>query len=253
MWRCWRWLFPRLSPTLYGTLRVCPLQGSFRGSPGYARRTHPRTRLGTAFHQTLETLSALARANELPAGDTLCWKAVELFREAVAQHREAAERPRERHLLFDAGLVERMELSLALVAEELVRSEDTSFPAVEEALVSRDGLMEGRPDRVERSATGPVIVDFKTGALEREDELAAYEAQCLLYAWLWHENFGVWPVEYRLFSPFRDLVLVRVIEPEPALALTADARSLVYELEACSGPHVPGQRGEHCRVCQFRP
>jgi hypothetical protein len=64
---------------------------------------------------------------------------------------------------------------------------------VEQTIVSADGQVVGRPDRVEEADNHACVVDMKTG--RRIDAVAseAERRQLLFYAYLWHDRTGAWP------------------------------------------------------------
>jgi PD-(D/E)XK nuclease superfamily len=125
---------------------------------------------------------------------------------------------------------------------------------LEERLTSDDGLLKGRPDRVEKGRSEVVIVDYKTGSLENPENLGRYEQQCLFYAWLWREHHGTLPSRYRLVNPLTGKEHGGDVDPQAAEALAEDARRLALRL---SGNHPPAEEqaspGEACVSCEFRP
>lgn len=64
---------------------------------------------------------------------------------------------------------------------------------IERSLVSRDGAVVGRPDRVEVDGDSARVVDVKTGRRSSPIASEAERRQLLIYAYLWHEESGVWP------------------------------------------------------------
>lgn len=97
------------------------------------------------------------------------------------------------------------EISLASSVSERrlpVRSKEfgTEIP-----VASRDGLVAGRIDRVIMSSEGPIIIDYKSGAISEQnretnsiDIKPGYVRQLHLYAALYHASTGIWPVQLQL-------------------------------------------------------
>ncbi|GFP31409.1 hypothetical protein HKBW3S34_02329, partial [Candidatus Hakubella thermalkaliphila] len=260
------WVQYPISPSLYELLRTCWLQATFQASASYPRRSSPYARLGTAFPRTLEQLRSFSWTTEGLSSRVVRAQAVEIFRAAVEeQKQEAMRNPRERGLPWLDDLMQRMEVAIALVADQLaVKSSVGTYTgsdlgqwsktAVEETLVSVDGLLQGRPDLlVEDRVSGTIIVDYKTGSLDDPDRLTGYERQCLLYAWLWHERYGTWPVEYRLVNPIKGHEYRAPVKPEVATALAEDARRLARRLAKPPWVGLQASPGPHCSRCPFRP
>ncbi len=271
---------PPLSPTSSERLRTCRLQAAFHASDNYPRRSIPRARLGTAFHAVLQQLTAmLETAGDLPPRAVRA-RAVDLFRAVVAEQRERALRhARERKLPWPDKFIRDMEVQIALAASAIARqrasvsvpqsdlsvrdalsshadvadAEGMVGPVIEEDLSSPDGLIIGRPDHVEQGSSGPIIIDYKTGSLSDPERLARYERQCLLYAWLWHECRGVWPVEYRLVHEATGHTYSAPVVPEAAIALAGEVRQLALEMSAPSPPDEQAAFGPHCSRCEYRP
>src|SRR5947199_8384243 len=81
---------PPFGPTTLEVIRSCPLRVCFEASPGYPRRSGFAARVGTAFHSTLEALSASPPEG---AHDQVAEVARSLFLEYLAkQEAEAATR-----------------------------------------------------------------------------------------------------------------------------------------------------------------
>ncbi|MDP9439996.1 MAG: PD-(D/E)XK nuclease family protein, partial [Actinomycetota bacterium] len=181
------------------------MRATFAVSAGYPRKSSPHARLGTAFHDTLENLPGLVRTAEASAGlnlNQVRTRAVESFRQAVKDEKEKAlKSPREAKDRWPEEKERRMQVQAALEAGRLANKSRPmpasgehygaqSSVALEETLVSDDGLLRGRPDRVEEGPSGTVIVDYKTGSLDDPDNLRRYEQQCVFYALLWRDRHG---------------------------------------------------------------
>jgi len=247
-----------ISPSIYETCRLCMLQATFDASSGCMRRSSTSARLGAAFHETLGRMDRIAHAASPREARA---EAVAAFRSAVAQQQERAEQnPRERGSLWPEAQMQRMEIALAQVAGRRAAQHPHAAPvpppadhgptAVEKTL--RAGAIVGRPDRVERTATGAVIVEYKTGALDGV-LLARYRRQCLAYAWLWHATTDEWPIAYHLINPVGGTEVRIPVEPTEARAVVEDMERIVGILSASIAPDQQASPGPHCQHCQYRP
>lgn len=264
---------PPLSPTNFERLRVCWLQATFRATPGYPPRSTPRAALGTAFHDTLEHLPVLFAREQLLSAAERRAHAVAYFRAAVQQQRERARnKPRERKLPWPDDVVQEMTVQIAIAASAGAATPEpaivahplepstlgditSSQPAVarEATLTSRDNTVTGRPDLVEFGPSGPIIIDYKTGKLDDPDRLASYRRQCFLYAWLWHETYNTWPVEYRLVHQASGVTHRGAIDTGEAQHLGEVARAAAMQLAAPPSPAAQATVGPHCTLCAYRP
>ena len=258
-----------VSPSLYHNLRACWLRATFGVSPGYPRKSSPYARLGTAFHDTLENLPDLIKTSEelnRSNPKEVRARAVELLRQTVKREKDrASENPREAKDVWPQHQEQRMEVQAALAAGRLAeqsrpvpasegRSGARPSVSLEATLTSEDGLLKGRPDRVEESAAGALVVDYKTGSLDNPANLERYEQQCLFYAWLWHDSHGEWPSRYRIVNPLTGKDHSGDVDPRAAEELAEDARRLALRL---GEDHPPASEqaspGEVCSSCEFRP
>ena len=262
-----------ISPSLYETLTECPLRACFGCSSGYSPRTPPRTRLGTAYHDTLARLPSLSTSGLTRRG--MRDKAVTWFREEMAVQRTRSEKHlRERDLTWPEDQIQAMEISLALktnnvpvrlpltqdVEQQAGRPQEDYQPHLstgsglrEQALVSRDGLVCGRPDLIEYSPSGSVIVDYKTGSLDAEETRARYVRQCLVYAWLWHDQPSPWPATYRVENPIRGQVYEGTVDQSLAAEIVSDMRRLAQQMPLTGPAAELAKTGDHCGRCAYRP
>lgn len=264
---------PPLSPTNLERLRLCWLQATFRASPGYPPRGVPSAVLGTAFHGTLQHLPQLIAEEQLVSAVDRRARAVAYFRAAVQRERaRALSRPRERKLPWRDDVIQEMTIQIGIAAgnmsgnlapAEAISLSELSAPehlptqqptAVRETtLTSRDGLVAGRPDHVELTAAGPIIIDYKTGKLDNPERIASYRRQCILYAWLWHETHGEWPIKFRLVHQISGVTHSEAIDPVEAQALGEAARALAAQLATPPSPAAQASTGPHCTLCAYRP
>lgn len=133
---------------------------------------------------------------------------------------------------------------------------------------SDDGQVGGFIDRVSLRADGVVLSDYKSGAvLESEHEDCtgeikhAYKIQMELYAALYWQKTGTWPIRL-VVVPLQGESLDVHLEPAHAEHLLDEARAF---LQSANGRIAAVQGGsddavglatpqpEHCRLCLFRP
>lgn len=255
---------PPISPSAFEVLRTCRLRATFQRSHGYPRRSSPYARLGIAFHRCRELMGGTLTTADSPKAARSA--AVAFFRAEVAKQKQnALDSSRDARRPWPGDLQQQMEISLALLAGQQFENlrtyaslaagppEAAPESVQEETLTSPDGLITGRPDLVDETPAGPVIVDYKTGSLSDPESLSRHERQCLLYAWLWHACKGVWPLEYRLINDVHhqehrspvDRALANNLAKEAAELILAVSSNTVFALE----PSV----GAACAWCDYRP
>lgn len=255
---------PPLGPTMIEIVRSCPLRGCFEASPGYERRQGFASRIGSAFHRTLQSLierPIIARTIEDASNE-----AVRRFDEHLREEEaRAASRPRERHLPMDQDRIDRAREAVIVEAQRTWRPSlsERAMPTpskistprrsqdAEVDLQSPEGLFIGRIDRVEYSEFGIRLVDYKGAA--RSDLPSRYERQLQLYAWLWHESFGEWPAEAEVYYPL--LSEQRTVSIDPAVCEEVARESAEAIAGLFLGPSYDklATPGDVCKVCDFRP
>jgi len=129
------------------------------------------------------------------------------------------------------------------------KAEPTTETEVEVA--SKDGLLHGRIDRVERNECGVLLVDFKSAM--RDDLPERYVRQLQLYAYLWHERRGEWPYAAQVIYPLTAATYSVVIEPEECLQKAAEAKSMLRTALEARDPFALAVPGDTCHICDFRP
>jgi hypothetical protein len=267
---------PPFGPTMVEILRSCPLRGCFEASRGYERRISFSGRLGTAFHRVLQSL-----LEEPPESVSLADMAAEARRrfhsELQRQEAQASLRFRERHLTRDQSRADAAVEAVMAEAQRMAReglvnqvgAEGLSPPSSENDVVheplgtdephvevevrvrSDDGLFEGIVDRAERLPEGTRIVDFK--AALRDDLTERYARQVQLYALMWRETRGEWPVAGEVVYPMRGIAHVVSVAPDACLGVGNEARDIVRQLQRATNPAKLGLPGDVCKACDFRP
>jgi hypothetical protein len=109
----------------------------------------------------------------------------------------------------------------------------------------------GRIDRVEHREDGTWLFDYKSAL--RNDLPGRYERQLLLYASLYHELRGEWPVEGRLIYPLTSACHEVALEPTACEQIAAEARKLIMQATQADEPSRLAAPGDTCKICEFRP
>lgn len=255
-------------------LRSCPLRTYFEAShqQGYEPRVGFAARIGLAFHKTLESLYASTLDCSSPAAAANQAK-LRMEQEIARQEELRNERPREQNLpkdetrinrALDAIIAEARKLALdqprfrgshlqraATVTEPTIPEIGIGGVLIEVPVVSKDGLIAGRVDRVERSEQGIKLIDYK--AALRDDIPERYERQLQIYSWLWQASYGEWPVEAQLVYPLTSRTYEVALDVRACKAVAKESKELIER--SLKGTSVTQQAtpGEVCQVCQFRP
>jgi hypothetical protein len=130
---------------------------------------------------------------------------------------------------------------------------------------SHDGLLAGAIDSVIRTHEGVILRDYKTGLIFEGQEIKPdYELQLKLYAALYHESFGEWPVALQIEPLSGDNVDISFTHDECAALLIKAAGVLTevnHLVSSLQGSTTLSQRisslaqpdPKKCMYCQFRP
>jgi RecB family exonuclease len=200
----------QLSPSVLPYFALCHLRGVWSASrQATLLPTGPGARVGNVAHQLLEE----AARGSLHSTDAAAQRWAELIEQTEAR---MASDPFEKRFLplrrkFARYEVVRLE-ALARAAELFNNFRDRPTQVgvgrvgfgVEFRVHSTDDLIVGRIDRVFHTADGPVLQDYKSGALfdpsdaDRSEIRPQYITQLHLYAALYHETTGVWPSRLQL-------------------------------------------------------
>ncbi len=235
----------RLAPTSLPSFAECRLRGIWQ-----AVRQPPllpssaAARLGTIVHRLLEEAGG---GSFSPVTDP---DVIELrWCELVANAEQAmATNPLERRSVpLEANIKKFEVLRLRAVARALELAQNITDPSgrardaavtpygYELRVASADGLIAGRIDRVIPASGGPVLQDYKSGAIfslrpDGETELKpAYTFQLRLYAVLYYEATGTWPSKLQLV-PLAGAPHDVSFSPADSLRLLEDSRSLLAQV-----------------------
>lgn len=270
---------PPFGPAVVELIRSCPLRSAFEASPGYERRSGYAARVGTAFHRVIESFSVQPSHASTIQGvaEVARRRFAEALREQTA---EADWRPRERGLPRDQDRVQRAEEAVVVEALRLaslhaggsggrmVRRAGWPDAAVESAaeptlqnnvagaieteiaVRSDNGLFHGRIDRAEHQPVGTRLIDFKTAL--RDDLPERYERQLQLYALMWHDTRGEWPVEAEVVYPLAGSRYPVAIPSARCERVAQESAGVVGRLRNAEARHL-ATPGNVCKVCEFRP
>jgi hypothetical protein len=269
---------PPFGPTNLEIMRSCALRICFNASTGYERRTDYSARIGIAFHQTLQSLT------EHPINATsleqIGPEAIRRFQAELAeQERRKSEHIREQTLQPSEERVQRAMQSIVVEAQRIARNagqqrriirykhtgeqeehlahisnppqgEDSIWAEV--AVQSRDGLLSGRVDYAERLPDGGIrLLDYKSAL--RKDIPERYERQLQIYALLWYETFGEWPIEAFLYYPLTGAMNQVQIQPNVCQQQGNEAHKLIEKFLESSSIANLAAPGSVCTVCDCRP
>lgn len=267
---------PPFGATQLEVMRSCVLRSVFENSweQPYEPRLDFTARIGTAFHRAFESLF-----DDPPSSNTTPAEAAAIAHERLRlelQKQEAlsAQRAREASLPRDQQRIESAYQAIMLEARHLAKigfekprvasgsvgqksdvaptiniSEDSVL--MELRVCSRDGVFEGRIDRVERSKNITRLYDYKLAF--RDDLPERYQRQLQLYAWLWHECAGYWPDEAVVVYPLTRKTFQVPVDPVTCEAVVTEYREVIERLNYTNRAHYLSAPGEVCQVCQFRP
>jgi PD-(D/E)XK nuclease superfamily len=270
-------------PTALEVMRSCPLRSCFEATPSYERRTGFAARVGIAFHRALQSLS-----QDPPADSTNEQVAEEARRrfllELKVQEEQKALRAREQRLpwneerinrAIEAIMIEALRIAQAGAAGPAERRPRTYPPSetrgsadgdaeqasraagadsnveAEVPIRSKDGLFHGRVDCAEHSPQGTRLIDYKSAL--RDDLPERYERQLQLYALLWHETRGEWPVAAEVVYPFTGVAHEVHVDPDMCTHVGEESREIVARVHTTRSPDKLATPGDVCQVCEFRP
>lgn len=268
----------RLAPTSLPSFAECRPRGVWQ-----AVRQPPllpssaAARLGTIVHRLLEEAGG-GSFSPVTDPDVIERRWCELV--ANAEQAMATNPLERRSVPLEANVKKFEVLRLRAVARALELAQnitDPSGPAGDAAVTpygyelrvaSADGLIAGRIDRVIPAPGGPVLQDYKSGAIfshrpDGETELKpAYTFQLRLYAVLYYEATGTWPSKLQLV-PLTGEPHDVSFSPADSLRLLEDSRSLLAQVndDIARGREdwVAAERllaspsPSACRFCAYRP
>jgi hypothetical protein len=133
---------------------------------------------------------------------------------------------------------------------------------------SPDGTVQARIDAVLPSPEGPVLKDYKSGAIFVDDSerlpvlKISYEKQLRLYAALYASSIGRWPVRLEVV-PLNGIPCSVIFNKKDCLLLLEEAKELLQKVNGIikQDAHAPQEltrrlgvpSQENCAYCPYRP
>ena len=262
-------------PSTVEIIRSCPLRSCFDASPGYERRRDISSRIGSAFHRTLRSFydEGLPRAKERAVDEARKRFELQLKMEEL----DAQSHPRERSLPRHSVRIDRATESIILEAAHFVESRDAlrpyhhekanlgktpppeatmslggSFPVeVEVPVSSANGMFTGRIDRARQGREGVSIYDFKSAL--RDDLPDRYQRQIQLYAMMWRQTRGEWPIAGYVVYPLTGKSYSVSVVPAVCQAVADESARAIDGLESEPVASRLAAPGEICAICEYRP
>jgi CRISPR/Cas system-associated exonuclease Cas4 (RecB family) len=122
---------------------------------------------------------------------------------------------------------------------------------VEVPVRSKDGLFQGRIDRVEHTRDGTVIYDFKSAL--RDDLPGRYQRQIQLYSLMWHDTRGDWPIAGHVVYPLAGKIHPVPVDPEVCIKVAQESTTIIENLQKELSVTRLAIPGDTCTVCEYRP
>ncbi|MSP12367.1 MAG: hypothetical protein EXR62_05350 [Chloroflexi bacterium] len=259
-----------VSPSQISTLETCFLQTAFGTAPWYRSHTFvgPKARLGRVCHTLLEKVLK----GELDHTDRVEWRTelVKSWDSLVKQEEKAVQSSQlEGHL----GPAQRwpgysmLRARILAIGHELLGHRQSGSVGggtfrSEVWFSAYGGKLHGRADVVRISPSGVELEDYKTGEVyEQADNLSQivkpqYLRQLLLYAAMYHDTAGEWPVRAYLV-PLTGGKISITIDPAEAegeaqkalISLSAYNKSIAAApaMELLASPSAAS-----CRFCAYK-
>ena len=253
----------KISPTLFATLKQCPLRAALRQAKAQkTTRSSKAALLGTIVHRVLEK----ARSINRDSGD-LRTQAEAMWDKTVGEVEEQLQTsPLDKYLLPIRKWKKYYLLKhrTILRCEEIASSHGTSETQViasERKFDSvRDGFT-GKPDLILRRENGLVIIDYKSGELpddseSREEKIALWQQQILFYAAIVKEEYGEWPADGEIRLLNKEIIPI-LIDPQKVKTIVENAQALKEKYNAqiaaeASHSELAQYSVDNCRFCEFK-
>ena len=253
----------KLSPTLFATLKQCPLRAALRQA-GAQKTTRSSTAalLGSIVHRVLEKAGSInGYGRDLRTQAEEIWDKTaeetekELQTSTLDRYLLPIRKWKKYYLLKHRTILRCEEIaSTQGISETQVIASERKFDSV------RDGFT-GKPDLILRRENGLVIIDYKSGELpddseSRKEKIALWQQQILFYAAIVEEEFGEWPVggEIRLLN---NEVIPIPIDLQKAKTLVEEAQALKENHNTkiaaeVSHSELAQYSVDNCRFCEFK-
>lgn len=266
-----------ISPSHFTSIRQCALKAVWAANRAPALLpVTPAARVGSVIHQLLEEAGHGRFLGDGRPGAEKRWSDLILTAEEEMRRSWL-----DRHLIplsesladFEVRRIQTIERALEIDgARSLVEPREGPRPAqgygFELPVSSEDGLVRGRIDAVLPSKDGPVIRDYKSGAIFDSGHglshvvKEAYSTQLRLYAAMYAETTRVWPARLEVV-PVLGRAQLEPIDRPACVRLLDEARACLRQLDTIIAQ--PRQRAQdleaklahptpaNCSVCPYRP
>ena len=253
----------KLSPTLFATLKQCPLRAGLRQVKAQqTTRSSKAALLGTIVHRVLEKANSMnGDSEDLRTQAKAMWdKTVEVVEEELrASPLDRCLLPISRwkkYFLLRERTVRRCEeiASSHGISETQIIASERKFDSV------KDGFT-GKPDLILHRTNGLVIIDYKSAELSDDsqnhtEKIESWRQQVLFYASIVNAELGEWAVngEIRLLNK---KVIPIPIDPREAKDITQEARTLKenYNIKIETGvthSELAQYSVDGCTFCEFK-
>ena len=254
---------PPFGVTTIENISSCGAKVHFSSSKEFSHKWPYETRLGNAMHKTLESLFTD------PPNETKVLqeskKRLEYFMEQ--EDRSALINPRESKLPRNSQKIQlalraimTLHSSKVLALSEKVKEQSKTTPVslptqisearVEFPIVSRNNLIRGKIDRIERRKEGLHIIDYKSSV--RPIAHPHYIKQLQLYSVLLYENFNQWPSSAELVFPIVNKSFTIKLDRAACQSTLLSAYKIIEYFNK-RNPAELAKPGNICEHCEFRP
>ena len=254
----------KLSPTLFATLKQCPLRaGLQKAKAQQTTRSSKTALLGTIAHRVLESAGKkISRdSKDLRTQAEVIWDRV-----VIEVEKELQTSPLDKYLLPIRKWRKYFVLQQRTIrrCEEIASNRgisETQVIASERKFGSIKNGFTGKLDLILRRENGLVIIDYKSGEFcddseSSEEKIESWQQQILFYASIIKEEFGEWPVdgEIRLLS--KEVIPIPIdLQKVKAVAKEAQTLKENYNAKIGSGvlhSELAQYSIDSCRFCEFK-
>lgn len=253
----------KLSPTLFATLKQCPLRAGLRQAKAQqTTRSSTAALLGTIVHRVLEKVRTInVDGDDIRTQVEAIWnKTVENIEEELQS--SSLDRSLlpiikwKKYYLLKVSTIHRCEdiVSSQGVSETQVIASERKFDNVKEGFT-------GKPDLIIRREKGLVIIDYKSSELSddlesREEKIEPWRQQVRFYASIVKAEFGEYPAEGEIRLLNGEVIQIP-INPEEVELLLTEAQTLKknYNVNISEGvqhSELAQYSAESCAFCEFK-
>lgn len=112
------------------------------------------------------------------------------------------------------------------------------------------GRWHGFIDRVDKVNEKYILLDYKTS---HGNNIAEYADELMLYAWLYHQKYGIWVDYIGIFFTANNVMIVEKVTSEEIKESVELIDAEVDQYERWIGENnMPINPGNHCRWCHFK-